>query len=230
MDPAILSLALTHPSAGRDVGGGSPASNQRLEYLGDAVLQLVLSSELYHRLPGGGEGALTKARAQLVNRHSLAAQARRLGLGEYLVLSHGEELSGGRQRASALADAFEAVLGAVFLDGGFEAARELVLRIFNEAVERVSQMSSSDNPKGDLQEILQIQSNQSPRYVVESVSGPDHDRNYECAVHHLGVELGRGQGKSKKEAESRAAAVALAKLRDLPPAEPEEPGRGLQPA
>jgi len=121
-DAALLSLSLTHPSVVHEEGG-EQNHNQRLEFLGDAVIQLAITSELYQRFPGLGEGALTQARAQLVNRTSLAAQARRLQLGQHLILSRGEDSSGGRARSSTLADAFEAIIGAVYVDGGFETAR-----------------------------------------------------------------------------------------------------------
>src|SRR5262249_61784789 len=124
-----LRLALTHPSVAHEQSAPIQ-TNQRLEFLGDAVLQLILTRQLYEKFPAFGEGPLTKARAQLVNRRSLAEQARRLGLGHHLILSRGEEQSGGRERLSALADTFEALLGAIFLDGGFEAAREFILREF----------------------------------------------------------------------------------------------------
>ena len=187
--------------------------NQRLEFLGDAVLQLVLTSELYEKFPVMGEGPLTKARAQMVNRRALAKQGRRLGLGEHLILSRGEEASGGRERPSALADAFEALLGAIFLDGGFKAARDFVLRQFREEFGELEVIPNLENPKGELQELLQANSTEAPQYQLESVSGPDHDRLFESAVYHQGVELGRGRGKSKKEAESQAALVALGNLR-----------------
>jgi ribonuclease-3 len=187
--------------------------NQRLEFLGDAVLSLVLTRELYDRFPGLGEGPLTKARAQLVNRRALAAQARELGLGRHLILSRGEETSGGRERPSALADAFEALLGAIQIDGGHEAARAFVLRCFGGALRELTAAPSLENPKGELQEILQARSSHAPHYEVTASSGPDHDRRFECAVFHDGVELGRGAGKSKKEAESQAALAALARVR-----------------
>jgi ribonuclease-3 len=208
----LLRLALTHPSLAHEANGPIP-HNQRLEFLGDAMLGLVLTRELYDRFPADGEGPLTQARAQLVNRQTLAAQARRLGLGPHLVLSRGEESTGGRERPSALADAFEAVVGAVFLDGGFEAARRFVLACFHDAFGELGQLPNLDNPKGELQEILQARSAEAPRYELTAVSGPDHDRSFECAVYHGGVELGRGTGKSKKTAESAAALAALGPLR-----------------
>jgi len=126
-DESLLRLALTHPSVAHDANAPLP-HNQRLEFLGDSVLGLVLSRELYGSFPEADEGALTKSRARLVNAGSLAAHGRTLGLGEHLILSRGEENAGGRERASALADAFEALLGAIFVDGGYAAAREFVLR------------------------------------------------------------------------------------------------------
>jgi ribonuclease III len=210
---ALLQLALTHPSVAHEQG--SPAqTNQRLEFLGDAVLQLVLTRELYEKFPAVGEGPLTKARAKLVNRRTLAERARHLDLGSHLILSHGEELHGGRERTSSLADAYEALLGAILLDGGFEPAREFILRQFQPAFGGLSVIPILENPKGELQELLQASSTESPQYHVASTTGPDHDRVFECTVHHGGVELARGQGKSKKAAESEAALNALAKLRE----------------
>jgi ribonuclease-3 len=213
VDPGLLRLALTHPSVAHEQSAPIQ-TNQRLEFLGDAVLQLVLTRELYEKFPSFGEGPLTKARAQLVNRRSLAEQARQLGLGQYLILSRGEEISGGRERLSALADTFEALLGAIFLDGGFDAARVFILQQFGASFGELSAIPTLENPKGELQEFLQATSTEAPRYHVVSASGPDHDRVFECTVHHGGTELARGQGKSKKAAESEAALAALARLRE----------------
>lgn len=212
-DQGRLRLALTHPSVAHEQG--TPVQhNQRLEFLGDAVLQLVLTRELYEKFPDFNEGPLTKARAKLVNRRTLAVHGRGLGLGEHLILSRGEELHGGRERPSALADTFEAVVGAIFLDGGFEAAREFILREFGGAFGALNVLPILENPKGELQEFLQARSSEAPKYHVVSSSGPDHDRLFECTVHHAGVELARGVGKSKKAAESEAALAALRKLRE----------------
>jgi ribonuclease-3 len=209
----FLRLALTHPSVAHEQG--LPVqTNQRLEFLGDAVLQLVLTGALYEKFPTFGEGPLTKARAKLVNRRTLSERARQLNLGQNLILSRGEELHGGRERQSALADTFEAILGAIFLDGGFEAAREFILREFLGAFGQLSAIPILENPKGELQELLQSVSSEAPRYHVVSATGPDHDRIFECTVHHAGVELARGSGKSKKAAESEAALAALVKLRE----------------
>ena len=211
-DRALLQLALTHPSVAHE-HGAPVQTNQRLEFLGDAILQLVLTRELYEKFPQFGEGPLTKARAKLVNRRTLADRARQLGIGPYLIVSRGEEMHGGRERPSALADTYEALLGAVFLDGGFEAAREFILREFQAAFGGLSVIPVLENPKGELQEFLQASSSESPQYRVAAVSGPDHDREFECTVHHRGEELARGRGKSKKAAESDAALAALTRLR-----------------
>jgi ribonuclease-3 len=211
-DPELLRLALTHPSVAHEQGTPTQ-TNQRLEYLGDAVLQLVLTHELYEKFPAFGEGPLTKARAKLVNRRSLAEHGRALGIGQHLIVSRGEEKHGGRERASALADAFEALVGAVFLDGGFELARQFILRRFHEAFTVLNVIPTIENPKGELQELLQAVSAEAPHYHVVSATGPDHDRVFQCTVHHAGVELARGSGKSKKLAESDAALAALRHLR-----------------
>lgn len=211
-DAGLLRLALTHPSVAHEQG--APVQhNQRLEFLGDAVLQLVLTRELYERFSTFGEGPLTKARAKLVNRRTLAVHGRELGLGSHLILSRGEELHGGRERPSALADTYEALVGAMFLDGGFEAVREFILREFAAAFGGLNVIPILENPKGELQEFLQARSAEAPQYHVVASSGPDHDRVFECIVQHAGIELARGMGKSKKAAESEAALAALARLK-----------------
>lgn len=211
-DSALLRLAMTHPSVAHEQGR-LVRHNQRLEFLGDAVLGLALTGELYEKFPSVSEGPLTKARAQMINRRTLAEQARQLRLQDYLILSRGEEANLGRNRASALADAFEALIGAVFLDGGFDEARSFVLRSFRRAFGEMTSIPTLDNPKGELQEILQSGSPGAPEYQLAGGSGPHHDRDFECVVTHNGVELGRGKGKSKKAAESEAAIAALKKLR-----------------
>ena len=216
-DENLLRLALTHPSVAHEQNTAI-LHNQRLEFLGDAVLGLVLSRQLYEPFPGADEGLLTKSRAKLVNAGSLAAHGRALKLGAHLILSRGEENTGGRERASALADAFEALLGAIFLDGGFEAAREFVLREFAADFSALTEAGDIENPKGELQELLQAGSPHAPEYEFISAVGPDHDRIFECAVRHAGAELARGTGKSKKAAESAAALAALEKLRAEKPA------------
>ncbi len=211
-NPTLLDLALTHPSITHDLGAGTP-HNQRLEFLGDAVLQLVLTSELFEKFPDLGEGPLTQARAEMVNRRTLASQSHALSIGSFLRMSRSEESTGGRHRASALADAFEATVGAIYLDGGIESARQFVLRRFHEAFGQLEALPSLHNPKGELQELLQAESAEAPAYQLVSVSGPDHDRVFECAVMYRGELLGHGAGKTKKAAESEAARSALALLR-----------------
>ncbi|MBM3836441.1 MAG: ribonuclease III [Verrucomicrobia bacterium] len=229
-DVELLRLAVTHPSVAHE-HGNNVHHNQRLEFLGDAVLQLVLTRVLYERFPDFGEGPLTKARAQLVNRRSLAEHGRRLELGQHLILSRGEELNGGRDRPSTLADAFEALLGAIFMDGGFESAQEFILRQFRDVFGDLEVLPNLENPKGELQEVLQARSPEPPRYIMLSVSGPDHDRVFECAVFYRKEELGRGSGKSKKEAESQAALNALVALHQSTTEanEPEESEAGDNP-
>jgi ribonuclease III len=212
-DGNLLRLALTHPSVAHE-SGVAMAHNQRLEFLGDAVLGLVLTQKLYEQFPALDEGPLTKARAKLVNRQTLAARARSLGLGAHLILSRGEEMSGGRDRESALADAYEALLGAIFLDGGFDAARDFILREFAAAFGELTTLPLIENPKGELQELLQARSPQAPEYQTLQIAGTDHDPLFECAVSHEGAELARGRGKNKKAAESEAALAALEKLRE----------------
>lgn len=214
-DPELLRLALTHPSVSHECGQPLP-DNQRLEFLGDAVLQLILTRELYDKFPDRGEGPLTQARAEMVNSRTLAREARALELGRRLIMSRGEEQSGGRERTSALADAFEAVLGAIYLDGGMEAAREFVLRRFHAAFGRLADIPNIENPKGELQERLQAETSEAPVYRLAAVSGPDHDRAFVCEVTHRGRLLGTGHGKSKKAAESEAARAALLGLSPLP--------------
>jgi ribonuclease-3 len=218
-DERLLQLALTHPSIAHENSEATP-HNQRLEFLGDAVLQLVLTEKLYATYPGFDEGQLSKGRAKLVNGETLAELARTVDLGQYLILSRGEESNGGRDRASTLADAFEALLGAIFLDAGLPTAHDFILREFEPLMADLDTLPGIDNPKGELQEFLQARSSPAPEYVIIATSGPDHDRDFECAVMRDGVELARGQGKSKKAAESEAALAALKSLRETESLEP----------
>jgi ribonuclease-3 len=220
-DENLLQLALTHPSVAHGQEQPLP-HNQRLEFLGDAVLGLVLAHRLYEKFPAADEGPLTKTRAKLVNAVTLAGHGRTLGLGTHLIMTRGEENTGGRERESSLADAFEALVGAIFLDGGFAAANEFILRDFTADGRLLTGPDAIKNPKGELQELLQSRSPAAPEYQLISAVGPDHDRVFECAVRHEGVELGRGHGKSKKAAECEAAQAALAvlkKIQDLVPSE-----------
>ncbi len=225
-DRSLLELALTHPSFAQE--GGEPGRhNQRLEFLGDAVLQLSLTARLYERFPGHEEGPLTKARAQMVKQGTLFERGRELGLGRLLLLSRGEDRNHGRSRPSNVADAYEALLGALFLDGGFEAARRFILDEFKDDVTDDSVAPRLDNPKGELQEFLQARSQPGPEYRLLEESGPDHDKVFKCAVTHRGREIGSGTGKSKKLAESEAARAALKSLRDKEQPEEEADADGM---
>jgi ribonuclease-3 len=218
----LLKLALTHPSKAHE-NNTATRHNQRLEFLGDAVLGLVLSRELYERFTEADEGLLTQSRAKLVNRHSLAIHGRTLDLGRHLILSRGEENTGGRERTSALADAFEALLGAIFLDQGMDTVRAFILREFAGEFSLLTSPAGIENPKGELQELLQARSPLAPEYRLIAASGADHDRDFECAVWHDNLELARGRGKTKKAAESNAALAALKKLRkELPASAPDK--------
>ena len=210
-DTTLLELALTHPSVSHEKSE-SLQNNQRLEFLGDAVLQLVISAELFRKFPTRDEGALSKARARLVNKEALAEQALAVEIGPELVVSRGEENSGGRERPSALADAFEAVVGAIFLDGGFTKVKKFIHAQFAEAFTGADAGRHVGNPKGELQEILQSKNAVAPEYRLLDAQGPDHDRFFECSVRHCGNELARGTGKSKKAAETAAATNAIAAL------------------
>ena len=209
--PELMELALTHPSASHE-RSEKLANNQRLEFLGDAVLQLIISAELYKRFSNRDEGSLSKARARLVNREALAERATEIQLGKELMLSQGEDRNGGRTRASTLADAFEAVVGAIYLDGGFIRVKKFIHTQFADQFADADSRRHKDNPKGELQEILQGKSAVAPEYRLLEMEGPDHDRSFVCAVRHSGRELGRGSGKSKKNAEMNAAATAIDSL------------------
>lgn len=209
-NPLLLAEALTHPSLAYE-SQKAHFDNQRLEFLGDAVLQLVLTEHLFRSFPDSPEGRMTKLRAQLVSRNALAQFATKLQIGQYILLGKGEEASGGRKRASTLADALESLIGAIYLDSGYESARELVLRLFEQGIGTVSASEEEGNPKGTLQEVLQSMGNEAPRYVITAESGPDHRKVFHAQVHWRGLILAQGRGKSKKEAEVRAALEAMRK-------------------
>ena len=206
---------MTHPSIAHERGGENGRHNQRLEFLGDAVLQLVLTDRVFKLYTDLPEGKLTQIRAHLANRHTLFRRAQAIELGRYLLLGKGEEASGGRERLSNLADAYEALLGAIYLDGGVRAARKFVLAQFAEEFANIKQSTPRQNPKGRLQELLQAHSANGPSYRVVLESGPDHRTYFEMVVEWEGREIGRGNGSSKKQAETAAAEAALAALPDL---------------
>ena len=205
----LLHLALTHRSFQSRPGG---AHNEKLEFLGDAVLGLAMSDLLMQRFPEASEGDLSKMRASLVNARILAIKAADISLGQWLRLGGGEERSGGREKPSILAAAYEAVLGAVYLDGGFAPACTLVARHFAEDLEEQSQITSFDS-KTRLQEITQKIFKETPLYTVIEARGPDHERQFISQVSISGKLYGRGAGPNKKSADQAAALATLELLK-----------------
>jgi ribonuclease-3 len=210
-DSELLAQALLHRSYAFEVGGG--VTNERLEFLGDAVVGLVMTDELYRRLPDSDEGRLSKLRASLVSTSSLAAAGRLLALGDRVMLGRGEEASGGRDKDSILADTMEAVCGAVYLGAGHDAADRLIRQTFDELVTDVIQHRGSLDYKTSLQELVAADSPERPDYRV-SEEGPAHDKRFTAVVCVGGESLGKGSGNSKKEAEQAAAREAYTQLSD----------------
>ena len=204
----LLAEALTHPSISLE-RKNYPFDNQRLEFLGDSVIQVSVTEHLFRMFPDFGEGQLTKLRTRIVSRTALRNRAAKLDLGSYIMMGRGEEASGGRERASTLADVFESLVGAIYLDGGFDAARIFILRQMEEIFTEIANQPEEINPKGFLQEILQAIEPTAPEYQILSQSGPEHSKNFICCVVWNGQELGRGCGSSKKEAQVAAAQAAL---------------------
>jgi len=213
----LLAEAMTHPSLSlerRDY----PFDNQRLEFLGDSVIQLVLTEHLYRLFPEAQEGEMTKMRTCLVSRRALRELAVALDIGRYLMMGRGEEANGGRTRESNLADAFEALTGAIYLDGGFEVSRRFLLAETEGAFANIQSAPMLINPKGRLQECLQAIFPGAPSYELVGASGPEHAKQFLCRVLWRGFELARGAGQSKKDAEVAAAKVALnERLWEKPP-------------
>ncbi len=204
----LLAEALTHPSLGHETQRHH-FDNQRLEFLGDAVLQLIFTEHLFNRFKSHSEGELTKMRSRLVSREGLKVHALNIGLGSYLMMGRGEEASGGRIRASSLADAFEALVGAMFLDSDLATVSQFVLREAARDIENLSIEPLEVNPKGQLQEILQAIAPTNPTYRILRQMGPEHQKRFTAEVSWDGLMLGVGEGRSKKEAEARAAINAL---------------------
>jgi ribonuclease-3 len=202
-DITLLEHALAHRSWCGEQDGGAP-SNERFEFLGDAVLSLVVARYTFHRYPDFPEGKLAKVRSAVVNARSLALVAERLGVGDELLLGRGEQSSGGRAKASILADAFEAILGAIYLDAGWEAAELLILRELEDAITWAGEEPDDFDHKSRLQEKAVRDGAGTPRYAVVG-SGPDHDRAYVAEVFVGGTSCGVGEGRSKKDAEQEAA-------------------------
>jgi ribonuclease III len=221
-EPGLLERALTHSSAvpelrtarGEEISFAESEvqDNERLEFLGDAVLELLTSEYLLKHFPGWSEGQLSKSRARIVNAHSLEISARKLGLGEHLRLGRGEEKTGGREKPTLLADAFEAVVAAIYLDGGLEPVRGLLARtVLLQALESGDTISESDR-KSALQELLQGRGEQPAEYRLAGESGPDHQKTFLVEVWIKGECMASAEGSTKKEAEQKAARSTLEKL------------------
>lgn len=208
-DPSLLQQALVHDSYLNENPGFPLASNERLEFLGDAVLGLIISERLYRLFPDLPEGKLTAYRSHLVRQETLFHLAQSLHLGEYLLLGHGEATSGGRQRPSNLARAMEAVIGAVALDGGLRAAKRLVLRLLAPELAALKAGKDTTDYKSRLQELLQAQAAERPTYHTVSAQGAAHERWFTVEVRQGDRVLGRGEGPSKRGAEAEAARAAL---------------------
>ncbi|HOV78545.1 MAG TPA: ribonuclease III [Bacillota bacterium] len=212
-DERLLSQALTHSSFTYENRQNGVKNNQRLEFLGDAVLELVVSDHLYRSRPNWDEGELTKLRASIVCEPSLARVALDLELGMCLNMGRGEEKSGGRERPSILADAFEALLGAVYLDQGLKAAGEVAIRFLAPVIEDVLEGRLERDFKTELQEIVQQRGGEPVQYVILKEEGPDHNKIFTAGVIYRGEMTGVGTGRSKKDAEQQAAKSALLKYR-----------------
>ena len=207
----LLQNALTHSSYANERWHNSLLSNERLEFLGDSVLGMLVAEYLYRSFPDRPEGELTRMRADMVCEQTLAAAATKIGIGEHLLLGHGEEQGGGRNRNSILADAMESVIAACFLDGGIQAALKVVQQFILVEVP-VKKLNNADY-KTALQELVQQKKNQTLSYRLVGESGPDHDKHFEVEVSLNGSVIGVGTGSSKKRAEQMAAQAALENLR-----------------
>ena len=208
----LLTLALTHSSYGNEHKKEKYENNERVEFLGDAALDLIISRYIYDMFPFMPEGELTKLRAGVVCEISLAKVAVKLRIGEFLMLGKGEENTGGRTRDSILADATEAVIGAVYIDGGFAEAEKFVIGLLSDAVEELKTSFRTIDCKTHLQELIQKTSKSPVTYAIVDEKGPDHNKVFAAEVRHNGKVIGSGNGKSKKEAEQSAAADALNRL------------------
>jgi ribonuclease III len=231
LDPCLLERALTHRSYAYE-NGGLP-TNERLEFLGDSVLGLVVTDTLYRAHPDLPEGQLAKLRAAVVNMRALADVGRGLDLGRFVRLGRGEEGTGGRDKSSILADTLEALIGAVYLDRSLEAAAALIHRLFDPLIEQSASLGAGLDWKTSLQELTASAGIGVPEYVV-SETGPDHEKTFTAIARVGGVDYGTGTGRSKKEAEQQAAETAWTAIRvrhgQADPAEPAEPADPADPA
>ena len=207
--PALLKQALVHRSYLHENPDFILPSNERLEFLGDSLLGFVIAEKLYEDFPKLSEGGMTKLRAALVRRETLARLVSSLGLGNYLYLGHGEEASGGRLKQSILAGAFEAVIGAILIDQGFTACRDFMLHLFDDEIGRAIRNRLFYDYKSQLQEIAQARHGEAPVYRTIKAVGPDHAKEFTVEVSIVGSIIARGRGKSKRQAETEAARAAL---------------------
>jgi len=211
-DPSLLEQALIHSSYLNENPGLVPASNERLEFLGDAVLGLVIAEKLYQDFTHSSEGELTKLRAALVCRDTLTNIAKSINLGDDLYLGKGEEASGGRRKSANLAGALEAVIAAIYLDQGLSITRCFLLRLFDKELQKVASHGVEADDKSQLQALIQSRAQQAPTYHVVEETGPDHDKRFTVEVRVNEAVLARGSGKNKKAAEMQAASLALEQL------------------
>jgi ribonuclease III len=218
LDPELLELAMTHRSFAYEFGG--LPTNERLEFLGDSVLGLVVTEELYRRFPDLPEGRLAKLRAAVVNMRALADAARELDLGDYIRLGKGEEVTGGRDKASILADTFEALIGAIHVDRGVEVSAQVVRTLMASPIEAAAELGAGLDWKTSLQEITTSRGFGVPEYVVAE-TGPDHEKTFTAQALVGGIARGSGSGRSKKEAEQQSAAAAYEWLTEEQAATPD---------
>ena len=212
INPSLLEQALIHSSYLNEYPGTVPASNERLEFLGDAVLGFIVAEKLYQDFPGLAEGEMTRIRSALVRRETLAQIAKSLKLGDYLYLGKGEEAGGGRQNPANLAGALEAVIASIYLDQGLTVTRKMVLRLLTKELKEVMGRGKGADCKSQLQEMIQSEYHTSPSYSTVRTTGPDHDKLFTVEVMVGDEVLGRGSGKNKKLAETAAARDALKRV------------------
>jgi ribonuclease III len=209
-NPDLLDVALTHRSYANERAGGAYRDNERLEFLGDSVLNVIISHLTMKRFPHYDEGELTRMRASLVNEKSLARISKSLGINQYLLLGKGESRRGGRERTSLISDSYEALIGAVYLDGGFERAFEVVEKEFTPLLDKG--LTDDGDCKTRVQQVSQSRFGSSPRYRLFDVRGPEHDKTFGVELFIDGRLYGYGIGKSKKEAQQNAAQEALKRI------------------
>jgi len=211
-NPQLLEIALTHRSYLNEHQGAKIENNERLEYLGDAVLELIISDYIFRKYPGKAEGELTSIRSAVVRTESLAEESRKLGVGENLQMSKGEKDSGGENKDYLLANAYEAVLGAIYLDSGMEECVNFVNRTLVPKIDRIVENNLFIDPKTQAQEIIQSRYKTTPTYVIVKEEGPDHDKKFTVALLINNKEKAQGQGTSKQKAEESAALAAIEKI------------------